>query len=83
MESLYSEKDKNISKLFIENFLKPARFIKGFFSWHFLQRETIEVKLKQKNTQIEDLKAQLNIVNHMYEEGRNLLKEQKRDLKKC
>ena len=80
MESLYSEKDKNISKLIIENFLKPARFVKGFFSWHFFQRETLEVKLKQKNTQIKDLKDQLNIVDHMYEEGRNLLKEQKRDL---
>ena len=80
MESLYSEKGKNISKLIIENFLKPARFVKGFFSWHFFQRETLEVKLKQKNTQIKDLKAQLNIVDHMYEEGRNLLKEQKRDL---
>ena len=80
MESLYSEKDKNISKLIIENFLKPARFVKGFFSWHFFQRETLEVKLKQKNTQIKDLKDQLNIVDHMYEEGRNLLKEQKRGL---
>ena len=80
MESLYSEKGKNISKLFIENVLKPVKFVKGFFSWYFSQRETLEVKLKQRNAQIEDLKVQLNIVNHMYEEGRNLLKEQKRDL---
>ena len=48
MESLYSEEDKNISKLIIENFLKPARFVKGFFSWHFFQRESLEVNSKNQ-----------------------------------
>ena len=81
MESLYTEKDKRSPQLTKENFIiKPMRFIKGLFSWYFHQRETLEDKLKQKETQIDDLKAQLNIVNHMYEEGRNLLKEQNRDL---
>ncbi|MEE8190901.1 MAG: hypothetical protein V3T79_04815, partial [Candidatus Scalindua sediminis] len=79
MESLYTKENKYIPQLKKENFiLKIIRFTKGLFSWYFHQRETLEDKLKQKETQIDDLKAQLNIVNHMYEEGRNLLKEQKR-----
>ena len=81
MGSFHTEKYKKPPHLIKENFiLKSINFIKEIFSWYFYQRETLEVKLKQKGTQIDDLKAQLNIVNHMYEEGRNLLKEQKRDL---
>ena len=81
MENLFTDKNKNTSQLIRETFFtKSIVFIKGIFSWYFFQKETLEVKLKQKDTQIDDLKAQLNIVNHMYEEGRNLLKEQKRDL---
>jgi len=81
MDSFHPEKHKQSPQLIKENFvLKSITFIKEIFSWYFYQRETLEVKLKQKSTQIDDLKAQLNIVNHMYEEGRNLLKEQKRDL---
>src|SRR3972149_1824338 len=81
MENLFTDKNKNTSQLIRETFFtKSIEFIKGIFSWYFFQKETLKVKLKQKDTQIDDLKAQLNIVNHMYEEGRNLLKEQKRDL---
>ncbi|MCP4371157.1 MAG: hypothetical protein GY797_24040, partial [Deltaproteobacteria bacterium] len=81
MENFYTKKNKNSSHLTEENFLlKSINFIKEIFSWYFFQRRTLEDKIKQKDKQIVDLKAQLNIVNHMYEEGRNLLKEQKRDL---
>jgi len=64
MKSLYPGKDKNISQLIIENFMKPVRFVKGFLSWYFLQRETLEVKLKQKNKQIDDLnvKGQISLL---------------------
>ena len=81
MESFHTEKHKKSPQLIRANFfLKSINFIKEIFLWYFYQKQTLEVKIKQKDKQLDDLKAQLNIVNHMYEEGRNLLKEQKRDL---
>ncbi|HJO56041.1 MAG TPA: tetratricopeptide repeat protein, partial [Candidatus Scalindua sp.] len=81
MESFHTDKYKKPPQLTKENFfLKYINFIKEGLVWYFYEKDTLEVKIKQKDSQLEDLRSQLNIVNHMYEEGRNLLKEQKRDL---
>jgi len=81
MDSFHTDKYKKPPQLTKENFfLKSINFVKESLVWYFYEKDTLEVKIKQKDSQLEDLKSQLNIVNHMYEEGRNLLKEQKRDL---
>ena len=81
MEGFRTDKYKKSPQLTKANFfLKYIKFIKESLLWYFYEKGTLEVKIKQKDSQLDDLKSQLNIVNHMYEEGRNLLKEQKRDL---
>jgi len=63
MESFQTEKHEKPPQLIKDNLiLKSINFLKEIFSWYFYQKETLEVKLKQKSAQIDDLKAQLNIV---------------------